>query len=118
MTLTQKERRFLTALVREQNQSGCRGPAHDLLRQYAFPEASRQGPRSLSFSYEVVPLTSILFKDSQDLQEIDDFVRKEERITAPEWPWASAEEFRSRLQEMRRFWEKSVATSSFQLHRS
>ena len=118
MTLTQKRETLLDRPGSRAEPEWLPGRLTDLLRQYAFPEASRQGPRSLSFSYGVVPLTSILFKDSQDLQEIDDFVRKEERITAPERPWASAEEFRSRLQEARRFWEKSVATSSFQLHRS
>ena len=35
MKLTHAEIQFLTALLREHNQNGCRGPAHDLLRQQA-----------------------------------------------------------------------------------
>jgi hypothetical protein len=51
-----------------------------------------------------VPLTSLLLKDTTDLQQLDDFLRKGERITDPEWPWASVEEFRARLEEARRDW--------------
>jgi hypothetical protein len=105
MRLTAKETLFLTALVREQNQSGCRGPAHDLLRQHAYPDAPRTGAGSLAFSYEAVPLTSLLLMDFPDLQAIDDFVRRGEPEDAPEWPWETADEFRARLREARRFWE-------------
>jgi hypothetical protein len=104
MKLTAKEARFLTALAREQNQSGCKGPAHDLLRRYAYPDASLTGPGSLAFSYEAVPLTGFLLKDCKDLQEIDDFLRKGEKIGDPEWPWSSAEEYRVRLEEAQADW--------------
>jgi hypothetical protein len=102
MKLSPKEARFLTALAREQNQSGCRGPAHDLLRRHAYPDAPRRGPGSLAFAYEAVPLSALLFQDFKDLQEIDDFLRQGERIADPEWPWSSAEEYRARLEEARR----------------
>jgi hypothetical protein len=110
MRLTASEVRFLTALAREQNQTGCRGPAHELLRQYAYPRAPLSGPDSLAFSYEAVPLTSLLLKDATDLQQIDDFLRKGDRITDPEWPWASPEEFRVRLEEARRDWADRKAS--------
>src|SRR5262245_65592346 len=97
MKLTPEEVTFLTALAREQNQTGCRGPAHDLLRQHAYPDAPRTGPGSLAFAYEAVPLTSLLLGPIPDLQAIDDFLRKGERIPEPRWPWASAGEYRARL---------------------
>jgi hypothetical protein len=102
MKLTAKEPRFLTALAREQNQTGARGPAHDLLRRHAYPHAPLTGPGSLAFSYEAVPLTSLLLRDCKNLQEIDDFLRRAEPISDPEWPWASMQEFRSKLEEARR----------------
>src|SRR5437879_6135225 len=101
MKLTPKETRFLTALAREQNQAGCKGPAHDLLRRHAYPDAPLTGPGSLAFSFEVVPLTSILVQNCQDLEEIDDFVRHGKKIDDPEWPWSSTEEYRARLEEAR-----------------
>src|SRR2546426_7307163 len=84
MKFTTKEAFFLTALVREQNQMGCKGLAHDLLRRYAYPDAPTTGPGSLAFSYEAVLLTSLLLKDCKDLQAIDDFLRKQGRETNPE----------------------------------
>src|SRR3712207_1885280 len=99
MKLTAREAKFLTALAREQNQTGCRGPAHDLLRKHAYPEAPREGPGSLAFSYEAVPLTGLLLRDCKDLEEIDAFLCRGARVTAPEWPWSSAEEYRARLAE-------------------
>jgi hypothetical protein len=51
-----------------------------------------------------VPLTSLLLRGFHDLQEIDDFVRKGERFTDPEWPWASEAAYRVRLEEARREW--------------
>jgi len=102
MILSDREIRFLTALAREQNQTGCRGPAHDLLRQNAYSEAPISGPGSLTFSYDAVPLTGQLLRDFLDLQSIDDFLRVEELISDPEWPWSSAEEYRARLAEARR----------------
>jgi hypothetical protein len=104
MKLTPEETRFLTALAREQNQSGCKGPAHELLRKHVYPEAPWMGPGSLAFSYETVPLTSLLVKDIADLQAIDDFLRCGERLTDPSWPWNSAEEYRARLAEAREEW--------------
>ena len=44
----------------------------------------------------------VVLRPLQDLQRLDDFLRKEERIPNPQWPWASAEEFRARLEEARR----------------
>src|SRR5690348_14847538 len=102
MTLTEKEARFLTALAREQNQCGCRGPAHDLLRARAYPDAPPAGPGSLAFSYEAVPLTALLVRGFTDLAQIDDFLRRGELIPDPEWPWASTAEYRARLDEARR----------------
>jgi hypothetical protein len=102
MKLTSPEIKYLTALVREQNQAGCKRPAHDLLRKYAYPNAPLSGPGSLVIAYEVVPLTSMLLRDFRTLEEIDSFLRKEETITDPEWPWSSAKEFRARLEEARR----------------
>lgn len=101
MKLNDKEIRFLTALAREHNQSGCRGPAHELLRQHAYTDTPRSGPGSLAFAYEAVPLTSVLLSDMRDLQEIDDFLRRGEMCAKPEWPWGSAEEYRARLEEAR-----------------
>jgi hypothetical protein len=46
-----------------------------------------------------VPLTSILLREFKDLQEIDDFLRRGEPIRDPEWPWASADEYRLRLEQ-------------------
>jgi hypothetical protein len=102
MKLTPKETRFLTALTREQNQTGCRGPAHDLLRRYAYPQAPLTGRGSLAFSYDAVPLIGVLLKDISDLEALDDFLRRGEPIADPEWPWASAEEYRARLEEAKR----------------
>jgi|SRR5437899_11104807 len=102
MELTGPEIRFLTALVRERNQTGCRGPAHDHLRKHAYPKVPVSGPGSLAFSYEAVPLTNLLLKNFKNLQEIDDFLRRGERITDPEWPWSSPEEFRKRLAEAKK----------------
>src|SRR5436305_2022880 len=81
MRLTTEEQRFLTALIREQSQTGCRGPAHDLLRRHAFVGAPLEGPGSLAFSYETVPLTSLLLEGYDDLGQIDAFLRQGERIT-------------------------------------
>jgi hypothetical protein len=83
MNLSAKEAQFLTALAREQNQGGCRGPAHDLLRKHVYPDVPLAGPNSLAFSYEAVPLTAILLKDFKDLQEIDVFLRDGEMIPDP-----------------------------------
>src|SRR5262249_45829484 len=109
MRLTPIEICFLTALLREQNQTGCRGPAHDLLRQHAYPNAPVTGPGSLAYAYEAVPLTSMLLQNFNDLQEIDDFLRQGERILDPEWPWSSPEEYQARLEEARSEW---AATAS------
>ena len=102
MRLTDKEARFLTALAREQNQTGCRGPAHDLLRAHAYPEAPLNGPGSLAFSYDAVPLTGLLLRDFTDLAQIDEFLCRRELIADPEWPWADAAEYRARLETARR----------------
>ncbi len=99
MKLTSAETRFLTALLREHNQSGCRGPAHDLLRQHAYPDAPISGAGSLAFAYDAIPLSALLLRDCRDLQEIDDFVRRGPRITDPVWPWSSAAEYHARLEE-------------------
>jgi hypothetical protein len=99
MNLSDNEIRFLTALAREQNQTGCRGPAHNLLRLRVYPDAPRAGPGSIAFSYEAVPLIGALLKEFRDLQEIDDFLRKGEQEPEPAWPWKSPEEYRSRLQQ-------------------
>jgi hypothetical protein len=104
MKLTDDEVRFLTALAREQNQTGCRGPAHDLLRGHVYPDAPLQGPGSLSFSYDAVPLTGILVQDFTDLQEIDDFLRKGDRAADVVWPWPSAEEYRKRVKQAKQEW--------------
>jgi hypothetical protein len=104
MRLTLAETRFLTALTREQNQTGCRGPAHDLLSKHAYPKAPLEGPASLEFSYQAVPLTGILLQDMKDLQEIDDFLRLGARVTDPVWPWSSPEAYKTRLEEARQEW--------------
>ena len=109
MKLTAREALFLTALVREQNQMGCKGPAHDLLRRHAYLDAPTTGPGSLAFSYEAVPLTSLLLKDCKDLQAIDDFLRKQGRETNPEWPWLSVQEFQSKLAEAHAAWRDQAA---------
>ncbi|HKI32461.1 MAG TPA: hypothetical protein VKA46_11375 [Gemmataceae bacterium] len=102
MTLTENDARFLTALAREQNQRGCRGPAHDLLRTHAYPDAPLTGPGSLAFSYEAVPLTGLLLHHFTDLAQIDEYLRGGELIPDPEWPWATAAEYRARLEEAQR----------------
>jgi hypothetical protein len=104
MKLTASEERFLTALLREQSQAGCRGPAHDLLRKHGYPGAPRTGPGSLTFAYDVVPLGSLVLQPLVDLEQIDDFLRKGQSIAGPEWPWTCADEFRSRIDEAKRFW--------------
>jgi len=101
MTLTDQEAIFLTALAREQNQTGCRGPAHDLLRQHAYPDAPPSGRGSLAFSYDAVPLIGILLREFKDLQTLDEFLRKGDRLAAPKWPWTSSKEFFARLKEAR-----------------
>jgi hypothetical protein len=105
--LTEEEIRFLTALAREQNQAGCRGPAHELLRRHVYPDAPVRGPSSLSFSYDAVPLTGMLLREMPDLQEIDDFLRAGKSAAEVLWPWTSAEEYRNRLEEARREWKTS-----------
>jgi hypothetical protein len=102
MKLTAKEIRFLTALAREQNQTGCRGPTHDLLRAHVYADAPLTGPGSLSFSYEAVPLTGLLVRDFTDLEQIDEFLCRGQLIPDPVWPWADAAEYRARLEEARR----------------
>ena len=102
--LTPEEVTFLTALVREQNQTGCHGPAHDLLHQHAYPDAPLTGPGSLAFSYGAVPLTALLVGHFKDLQQIDDFLRGGECIGEVRWPWASAADYRARLAEAQRVW--------------
>jgi hypothetical protein len=52
----------------------------------------------LAFSYEAVPLTSLLLRDCHDLQEIDDFLRKGPLIGDPKWPWTSPAEYRAWLE--------------------
>ncbi len=104
MKLTSEEARFLTALLREQNQSGCRGPAHDLLRSNAYPNAPLIGPGAIAFSYETVPLTSLLLREFTDLQQIDDFLHKVEPVAGLGWPWPSATEYQARLELARREW--------------
>ena len=116
MKLSDCEARFLTALAREQNQTGCRGPAHDLLRQHVYPDVPRSGAGSLAFSYEAVPLIGILLRKLNDLQSIDDFLRKEERIADPEWPWSSADEFRARLEQARREAPRQASCQMSGLH--
>jgi hypothetical protein len=111
MKLTPAEVRFLTALLREQNQAGCRGPAHDLLRRHVYPDAPRSGPGSLAFAYEAVPLTGLLLRDFNDLQQLDDFVRRAPRLPDPEWPWSSAAEYLARLDEARREYPAPAAPS-------
>src|SRR5439155_6431639 len=106
MNLTESEIGFLTALLREQNQNGCRGPAHDLLRKHAYPDAPTSGPGSLAFAYEVVPLTSVLVADFTGLEKLDDFVRGGKQITDPKWPWSSGEEFRAQLAKAREEWAR------------
>ena len=101
MRLSDAEVNYLTALAREQAQTGCRGPAHELLRQHAYPGAPRVGERSLAFSYEAVPLIGLLLRDYRDLQSLDDFLRKGELDASPAWPWNSVEEYRARLEAAR-----------------
>jgi hypothetical protein len=104
MDLSPEETRFLTVLLREQNHAGCRGPAHDLLRQHAYPDVPLSGPGSIAFSYDTVPLTSLLLREFSDLQQIEDFLRKGEPVTGLRWPWSSALEYRERLEHARRQW--------------
>jgi hypothetical protein len=101
MRLTPSESRYLTALAREQAQAGCRGPAHDLLRRHAYPDAPHSGKGSLAFSYEMVPLIEVLLRNQTDLQQLDDYLRKGELDPKSLWPWDSVEQFRSRLAEAR-----------------
>lgn len=86
MNLNTNEAQFLTALAREQNQTGCRGPAHDLLRQHAYPDAPRGGPGSLAFAYEAVPLIGVLLKEFQDLQRSTISSAKAKGIPTPNGP--------------------------------
>jgi hypothetical protein len=111
MMPTPGEARFLLALLREQSQNGCRGPAHDLLRRHRYPDAPRTGPKSLAFAYEVIPLTSLVLEGCQDLQAVDDTLRHEEPISEVEWPWASVDDFRARLQEARRYWDRQPTSA-------
>ena len=104
MKQTSEETAFLTALAREQNQTGCHGLAHDLLRRHAYPDAPLTGPGSLAFSYEAAPLIGLLVVHFKDLQEVDDFLRRGERIAEVSWPWASAAAYRARLAEARHVW--------------
>ena len=104
MKLSPAETQFLTALIREQNQTGCRGPAHDLLRRHVYPDAPLTGPGSLTFAYDAVPLTSMLLQDFTDLQTLDDFLRKSEATAEVRWPWPSAEAYRAALERARREW--------------
>jgi hypothetical protein len=109
MILSDKERRFLSALIKEQNRNGCRGPAHDLLRQQAYPDAPLTGPGSLAFAYDAVPLSGLLLKQFDDLQGIDDFLRTGPAPSEIDWPWSSALEFRARLQEAQAEWANRSA---------
>lgn len=101
MQLTPKEISYLTALAREQSQSGCRGPAHAELRSKAYSQTPIAGPGSLRFSYELTPLIAVLLNSMSDLSEIDDFLRRGERADFVDWPWSSIDEFRARLEEAR-----------------
>jgi hypothetical protein len=105
MKLTSQETKFLTALLREQNQTGCRGPAHDLLRKHAYPDAPLTGRNSLAFAYDVVPLTMLLVGDFGDFGAIDNFARNGPLVKEVDWPWSSAEEFRRRLEDARVEWQ-------------
>lgn len=112
MNLNDAERTYLVALLREQNQNGCRGPAHDLLRKYVYPSAPSSGPGSLEFAYNAIPLTGLLLKELHGLQEIDDYCRNPDRPASVEWPWSSAD--LTKLAEARRTWattEKEVPAS-------
>jgi hypothetical protein len=64
-------------------------------------DAPRSGPGSLAFSYDAVPLIGLSLGEFQDLQQIDDFLRRGERNASPAWPWSSGEEYRARLKEAR-----------------
>jgi hypothetical protein len=110
MNLTEKETRFLTALLREQNQRGCKGPAHALLRKEVYADAPLQGPGSLAFAYEAVSLSSLLLKQFTDLQQIDRFLRDEEPAARIEWPWSSPEEYKARLEQARKEWTPQQAS--------
>ncbi len=112
MRLNPAETQFLTALVREQNQTGCRGPAHDLLRRHVYPDAPLTGPGSLAFAYEAVPLTSMLLQDFTDLQSLDDFLGTSEASAGLRWPWPSAEAYRAALERARREWAARRAVPS------
>ena len=103
MKLSAQESRFLTALAREQNQTGCRGPAHEILQREAYSDVPRQGAGSLAFSYEAIPLTGMLVNEMRSLEEIDDFFCKRPLITDPEWPWTDGAEYLARLAEAKRF---------------
>ena|SRR5437660_10332173 len=102
MRLTAEEIVYLTALAREQAQTGCRGRAHDLLRENVFSEAPRSGKGSLAYSYAVGPLVNLLLRDFHELEELDRFLRQGPISANPGWPWHSAKEFHSRLEEARK----------------
>jgi hypothetical protein len=101
MTLSDREIQFLTTLAREHNRTGCRGPAHDLLRRHVYPNAPRSGPGSLAFAYEAVPLFGVLLRGFTDLESIDEFLHRTEPRIEPDWPWSSAEEYLNRLADAR-----------------
>jgi hypothetical protein len=52
-------------------------------------------------------LVALLLREFPDLQQIDDFLPQGERIADPEWPWTSADEYRSQLDEAR--WDTTEA---------
>jgi hypothetical protein len=108
MKLNLRERGFLTALAREHNQTGCRSPAHDLLRQHVYPDAPTSGPGSLAFAYDAVPLFGMLLRNFSDLQTIHDFLHQPGSREVPEWPWKSADEYLHKLAEAR---EESARTN-------
>jgi hypothetical protein len=74
------------------------------LRRHAYPDAPLTGPGSIAFSYETVPLTSLLLRAFTDLQQIDDFLRQDEPVAGLTWPWSSATEYRDRLEQARKDW--------------
>jgi hypothetical protein len=102
MNLSAEEVRFLTALLREQAQSGARGPAHQLLKENIYPNLPSSGLGSLAFTYDPNPLTTLLL-DRMKLEEIDDFIRAEQ-VADVAWPWTSPQEYLNRLEEARREW--------------
>jgi hypothetical protein len=61
----------------------------------------------------------MLLKDCKDLEEIDDFLRNGERITDPEWPWSSVEEYRARIEEARKeYARKELAATKIAVRRT